>query len=86
MKVTQKLIIEAVVVGLGLMVLWYVMNIVDQNIYREGSIVQMRTSPYGDYCHVDFASREHADVAVRELNNYQLNQQTGNRFFWGSVF
>lgn len=41
MKVTQKLIIEAVVVGLGLMVLWYVMNMVDQNIWKKNMLVSM---------------------------------------------
>lgn len=41
MKVTQKLIIEALVVGLSLMVLWYVMNMVDQNIWKKNMLVSM---------------------------------------------
>lgn len=41
MKITQKLIIEALVVGLGLMVLWYVMNMVDQNVWKKNMLVSM---------------------------------------------
>jgi len=41
MKVTQKLIIEALVVGLGLMILWYVMNMVDQNVWKKNMLVSM---------------------------------------------
>ena len=41
MKISQKLIIEAVVVGIGLMVLWYLMNLVDQNIWKKNMLVSM---------------------------------------------
>jgi len=40
-----------------------------------GSVVEIRPSQYGDYAHVDFASPEAAQVAVRELNNFALNNR-----------
>ena len=34
-----------------------------------GSVAEVRPSPHGDYCHVDFREASAAQVAVRELNN-----------------
>jgi hypothetical protein len=41
----------------------------------QGSVVEIRPSPYGDYAHVDFASPQAAQVAVRELNNFPLRNR-----------
>lgn len=41
MKISQKLIVEAIVVGLGLMILWYIMNFVDKNIWKKNMLISM---------------------------------------------
>lgn len=39
MKVTQKLIIEAVAVGFGLVVLWYLFNIINKRFSNKDNII-----------------------------------------------
>jgi len=39
------------------------------------AVAEVRPSPYGDYCHVDFTSPQAAAVAVREFNNFKLQNR-----------
>ncbi len=39
MKLTQKLIIEASAVGLGLVVLWYVFNMLSEKVSKKENII-----------------------------------------------
>ena len=44
-----------------------------ESIVGPGSVVEVRPSSYGDYCHVDFRDPAMAAVAVQKLNQVNIN-------------
>lgn len=44
-------------------------------VVGRNAVAEVRPSPYGDYCHVDFTTPQAAAVAVREFNNFKLQNR-----------
>ena len=42
-------------------------------IVGDGKVTEVRPSPHGDYCHVDFVSSNDAAMAVREMSSFPIN-------------
>jgi hypothetical protein len=44
-------------------------------VVGRNAVAEVRPSPYGDYCHVDFATPQAAAIAVREFNGFKLQNR-----------